>query len=288
MPRCCTEGRAIARRLAGLLARSLGIAALSLACGATGAVGLDLDHALRTSQAVVGKPVGEYTLTRTDGSRVSLSGYRGKPLVVNFVYTGCSQVCPTAVEFLARALRQAHEALGTDAFNAVTIGFNPPFDNPSAMGEFARRHGLAAARWDFLAPDAADVPALTRDFGFAFERTQGGFDHVTQLTIVDPGGRVARQIYGESFELPMLVTPLRDLIAGSPVAKPTLAALVERVRILCTVYDPASGRYRLNYGLFIEILTGISVIGAVVFYLVNEWRRQRRPAPRARDASPSC
>jgi protein SCO1/2 len=58
-----------------------------------------------------------------------------------------------------------------------------------------------------------------------------------------------------------------------------LAGILERVRILCTVYDPRAGKYRLNYGLIIEILVGVSVLGATVFYLGNEWRRQRRMRP---------
>jgi len=270
MRRCCTEFDAIVRKIAA--------AALLLSCTQLAAAALDPDRALRASQAAVGKTVGDYTLTASDGRRVRLSDYRGKPLLVDFVYTGCSQVCPTTVRFLARAVQQAHGALGADAFNTVTIGFNPPFDNPPAMRAFGLRQGLTAPRWDLLSLDAADVPALTRDFGFLFEATPSGFDHLTQLTIVDADGRVARQIYGDSFELPMLVTPLRELITGSPVTPSPLSALVDRVRILCTVYDPALGRYRLNYGLLIEILAGLSVIGAVVSYLVSEWRRQRRLA----------
>ena len=271
MRRCCIESPA----------RWIGAIAALFACSGLVAAPLDAERALRTSQAAVGRPIGDYTLAASDGRQVRLSGYRGKPLLVNFVYTGCSQVCPTAVQFLARAVRQARDTLGPDAFNVATIGFNQPFDSPQAMHAFARQHGLGTDHWDFLSPAQSDVPALTRDFGFVFEPTAGGFDHLTQLTVVDGEGRVVRQIYGESFELPMLVLPLREMIAGSPLTQPTLGTLLDRVRILCTVYDPASGRYRLNYGLFIEILAGLSVIGGVAAYLLKEWRRQRRSAPAA-------
>jgi protein SCO1 len=239
---------------------------------------LNLDRALQTSQAVVGQPIGEYTLTSGDGKRLRLADYRGKPLLVNFVYTGCTQVCPTATRFLASAMREAQRVLGPDAFNAATIGFNLPFDSPEAMRNFARTHGIDLAHWDFLSPDAADVPALTRDFGFVYAPTASGFDHLTQVTIVDANGRVFRQLYGESFELPMLVGPLRELITGAPAPTQNLSALIDRVRILCTVYDPLSGKYRLNYGLFIEIFAGLSVLGGVAYYLSSEWRRQRRTA----------
>lgn len=255
-----------------------GVALLAVASPQLAAQPLDLDRALRTSQAVVGRPTGDHALTDSDGRRVRLAGYRGKPLVVDFVYTGCSQVCPTTTRFLAGALREAQRALGEDAFNAVTIGFNLPFDDPQAMRSFARKNRAELAHWAFLSPAAGDVAALTSDFGFVYAPTAGGFDHLSQVTIVDAEGRVYRQIYGESFALPMLVAPLKELVTGAPAPAPTLPALIERVRILCTVYDPLTGRYRLDYGLFIEIFAGLSILGALAWYLGHEWLRQRRAA----------
>lgn len=271
MPRCSIDrGRAIRCLVAGT--------ALLLSPALVAAEALNLDAALRTSQDAVGRPIGDYTLRAGDGRTVRLSDFRGRPLLVNFVYTACTQVCPTTTKFLSRAVREAQSALGADAFSTVTIGFNPPADDPQAMRAFARRHDLALPRWEFLSPDVADVTPLTRDFGFVYTATTGGFDHLTQVTIVDANGRIFRQVYGESFELPMLVAPLKELVTGAPAPAQNIAALLERVRILCTVYDPLSGRYRLNYGLFIEIFAGLSILTSVAWYLTSEWRRRRRAA----------
>ena len=87
------------------------------------------------------------------------------------------------------------------------------------------------------------------------------------------------EIYIQRFDLPMFVEPLKELVTGAPAPMENLAGILERVRILCTVYDPRAGKYRLNYGLFIEILAGLSVLGAMIFYVGNEWRRQRRARP---------
>jgi protein SCO1/2 len=207
---------------------------------------------------------------------VRLSDFRGRPLLVNFVYTGCSQVCPTTTRFLARAVREAQSAVGTDAFSTLTIGFNPPADNPQSMRAFAKAHDLDLPHWQFLTPEVADVEALAHDFGFSYAATGGGFDHLTQVTIVGADGRVFRQIYGESFELPMLIEPLKALVTGAPAPQPTFSTLLERMRVLCTVYDPRAGRYRLNYALFIEVFAGVSILGGIAWYLTSEWRRSRR------------
>jgi len=243
---------------------------------------LDPRAALATSQNVVGDPVGDYTLLDGDGKPVRLADYRGKPLLVSFIYTGCTQVCPTTTRFLGRAVDEAQRALGRDAFNVVTVGFNLPFDSPTAMREFQKRQGIDIPHWAFLAGDATTLDGLTRDTGFVSAATASGFDHLTQVTIIDGRGRVFRQVYGESFELPMLVGPLKELVTGAPAPVQNLSGLLERVRILCTVYDPRAGKYRLNYGLFIEIFIGLTCLGATAWYLVAGARRARRDA---RDAA---
>ena len=58
-------------------------------------LGLDREQALRTSQAALGRKIADHTLLDREGRPVRLSSYRGKPLLVSFIYTGCFQVCPT-------------------------------------------------------------------------------------------------------------------------------------------------------------------------------------------------
>jgi hypothetical protein len=53
---------------------------------------LDEKSAFERSQAAIGKSVGDFVLLNRDGTPVELSKYRGKPLLVNFVYTACFQV----------------------------------------------------------------------------------------------------------------------------------------------------------------------------------------------------
>ncbi|MBL8529467.1 MAG: SCO family protein [Burkholderiales bacterium] len=250
------------------------------AADGAGASPLDERKALDFSRSVIGKPIGDYALVDRDGHSVRLSRYRGKPLLVSFIYTGCFQVCPTTTKFLAKAVAAAKDALGEASFNVVSIGFNLPFDTPSAMRTFAKQQGITAKNWEFLSPDPATLEALTQDFGFLYYPTPKGYDHLIQVTLVDAQGRVYRQIYGDSFELPMLVAPMKELVTGTPTPLGDLAAFAERVRILCTVYDPASGRYRLNYAVVIELIVGAGIIGFGVFSLLAEWRKHKRTAPR--------
>ena len=291
MRRFCTEAQrppppSATRHCLAALRRPL--CALACVLGLVAPVAaLDYDTAMKESQAAIGRAAGDYGFTDGRGNRVRMADFRGKPLLVSFVYTGCSQVCPTATRFLDKAVQEASRALGDDAFNVVTVGFNLPFDNPAAMRQFARRQGIDRPQWKVLSPDAGSVDTLTRTFGFVYEASPGGFDHIAQVTLVDADGRIARQIYGDAFDSRLLIGALRAVSTGAPVPAQDLAGLLERVRVLCSVYDPLTGRYRLDYALFIEIFAGLTVLGAIIHYLAREWRRQRRAQTRRIVARPA-
>ncbi len=241
-----------------------------------GTAAFDPAAAVKSSQSVIGSTPGDYVLYDRTGRRVSLSSYRGKPLLVSFVYSGCFQACPVATKLLANAVAGAQRALGAGSFNVITVGFNLPYDTPQAMADFARRQGVTLPNWEFLSPDVAGVEQLAREFGFTYRATQGGFDHVTQVTIVTAGGTIMRQVYGDSFGLPLLIEPLKQLVTGEPAQFDGLAQMIEKVRLVCTVYDPISGQYRFNYTVFIEIFVGLSITAAVLLFLFREWRRNRK------------
>lgn len=235
-------------------------------------------EALTASQAAIGRPLGELgrlTLTDTRNRSVRLSDYRGKPVVVSFVYTGCFQACPVATQGLAKAVRAAREALGSDAFHVVSIGFNQPFDTPEAMGAFQRQSRVTDPYWAFLSPAAPDVPALLKAFGFSYAATPKGFDHITQATIVDANGTIAAQVYGDAIDLPQFVGPLKSVIAGEVAKQPSVANLWRTVKLYCTVYDASTGQYKLNYSIFFEIFCGATVLAALGWFMIRELRRPR-------------
>ncbi len=257
--------------------RRFSLSALLLAA-ALSAHAFDPKTALRDSQAAIGRTVGDYALRDTEGRTVRLAELRGKPLVVNFVYTGCFQVCPASTQFLAKAIAEAERTLGPGTFRVATIGFNLPFDTPGAMKAFRQKHAVDSPHWLFLSPQAETLPQLVADFGFRYESTAAGFDHLLQASIVDADGRIYRQVYGDQFEVPLFVGPLLELAQAKPVPQGNLQALFDQVRLLCTVYDPVAGRYRVNYVIVVELLAGASIILGILTFLGVEWRRRRRPS----------
>ena len=235
--------------------------------------------ALQQSQDAIGTVTGDHPLTDHNGHALSLADLRGKPLVLSLIYTSCYQICPMTTRHLAKVVDKARAALGEDSFNVAVLGFDAYHDSPQAMLHFARKQGIEDRGWYLLSASPATVDALAAELGFRFFASPNGFDHITQATVIDAAGRIYRQVYGEVFETPLLVEPLKELVLGQPRPNQTLlAGLIDKVRFFCTTYDPARDAYHFDYSLFIGMFVGASIILSGIIFLVREIRHNRRTA----------
>jgi len=235
------------------------------------------EQALEISQAAIGNELASLQFTDTFGQQVSLGDYSGQPLLISMIFTSCHHVCPTLTRHLKVAVDAAREALGRDSFRVVTIGFDTVNDSPERMRDFAAKQGIDDPNWTFLSGSAENIAKLVENVGFIYFTTPRGFDHITQVTIVDRHGVIYEQVYGGTFELPWLVEPLKDLVLNRPQSKYNIfSSMADKVMLFCTVYDPNTGRYRFDYSMFIQIAIGALAIFGVVAYLLVEIRRARR------------
>lgn len=245
----------------------------------------DEKEALKTSQDAIGNKLGDYTFLNRSGRAVRLSDYRGKPLVIDMIYTHCPLVCATKTRNL-EALKLSRDALGADSFNVLTIGFDTENDTPEAMDDFAKRMGVKLPNWEFVSADSDTIKKLSKDLGFVFSPSPiGGFDHITQTTFVDGQGRVYQQIYGDEFENRTLLEPLKNMIFNvkttDPIynfrtAKPGFAGIAKSVRLFCTVFDPQTGKYTIDYSRLYGMGLDIIVLCLIGGWIVIEYRRSSK------------
>jgi len=238
----------------------------------------DPEAALQLSQNAIGQSIDDYGLIDELGNTVNLkSDYSGRPLIVSMIFTSCHHVCPATTKHLAKSVDAAREALGDDSFDVVTIGFDVANDTSQAMAAFARRQGVGDENWRFLSASSDTIQKISEDLGFIFFPTPRGFDHINQSSIIDRNGAVYSQVYGVTFELPWLVEPLKEIVFNRPSsAGHVFAGLIDRVKLFCTVFDPATGRYRFDNSLFVQIAVGASMILAILIYLLREILSSRR------------
>jgi len=226
------------------------------------------DQALAVSQAAIGNQVRDLELVDTEGQSHRLHELLDRPVGISLIFTACAHSCSVTTRYLDGVVQKARESLGDDSFRMLSIGFDFPQDTPEAMNEYARRHGVDDDNWLFaVAADRAELERLIEDLGFVYTPSPRGFDHTVQLSLVDRDGRLYRQVYGETFDAPQLVEPLKDLVWRRPAAeRSVLQRLGDRVRLFCTVYDARGDRYYFDYSLFMGI-----IVGGLFLLLVGGW-----------------
>ena len=237
----------------------------------------DEKAALAQSQVAIGQTVGDYDFLDGSGKTIALSTLRGKPLLISLIYTSCYHICPTITSNLAKNVDIAREALGDDSFSVLTIGFDTPNDTPDRMRLFAKQRNIDINDWHFVSVSAATMKDLANDVGFSYFSTAKGFDHMIQATLVDAQGKVYRQIYGMAPEPTALVEPLKEILYDKQVAASPIDGWINNIKLFCTVYDPATGRYHFDYSLFIALGVSLLLLGGTAWFIVSAWRKSPSP-----------
>ncbi|MFC3088312.1 SCO family protein [Tabrizicola soli] len=237
---------------------------------------LDAETAYGQSQAAIGGRVSEHVLTDHNGQPLALADLRGKPLVVSLVYTSCATVCPITTDYLREQVVTARRAVG-DGFGILTFGFDASGDRPAQLAAFAGTHDLTSIDgWRIASADPETTTAFLEELGFSYATLAGSFEHVTQTTILDADGTVYRQVYGEAFPPQVLIQPLKELVLGTHTRSLAPQDLWNRINFLCTVYNPLTGAYRFDYGIFFGIFFGAASLLLTGFFILRLWLERRR------------
>ena len=236
---------------------------------------LDPAAAIAMGERAVGRTLGNYTLTDSRGISFSLREYRGKPLVISLVYSACSSVCPATTQHLIDAVTEAGRVFGPDRFAVLTVGFDARNDTVPRMAQFASVQGIKFANWRIASGDTATIEALLNDLGFSYRAVAGGFDHPTQTTILDRDGRIYRHVYGDDFPLPMFMEPMKDVIYGTTTPF-SFRGIIDRIKFICTAYDPGARRYRIDFGLLFGAVIAAFSLLAMAGLILREWIRSAR------------
>jgi len=136
------------------------------------------------------KPAPGLALRNYTGRRVSIEAFRGKAVLVTFVYTHCPNVCPLIISGLAAAQRGLGKEAGLVRIVAVTV--DPRRDTPSAVRAFLAARGATGRMYYLLGTRAQLRPVWKAwDVGVStglHDYTNGHSDIVYGITA---GGRVA-------------------------------------------------------------------------------------------------
>lgn len=149
-------------------------------------------------------------LRREDGSAAAFPHEieAGRPVLLNFIYTSCTTICPLVSEVFSRV----QNALGAEhaAVDLVSISIDPEYDTPQRLAEYARKFG-AGPHWHFYTSTQAASIALQQAFA-VYRGDKMSHEAVTFLHGTAPG----RWVRVEGFATPeQLIGEYRGLVQHS-------------------------------------------------------------------------
>ena len=133
-------------------------------------------------------------LVDQDGAPFTLSAYRGRAVLVDFIYTRCPTICGLLGDDFAKVLQlMKARRLGTP-IDLLSISFDPRNDGREALRLYGERFGAKAPRWRVAAPvDKQELADLLQSFGVVvIPDGTGGFIHNDAVYVIDARGRLAR------------------------------------------------------------------------------------------------
>jgi protein SCO1/2 len=167
-----------------------------------------------------GDEVPDFQLTNQDGKRVSLRQYRGKVLLLTFIYTRCPfpDFCPRVTSNFA----EIYKKLSSDPDLAgrthlLSISFDPEHDSPKVLRDYAysvahTRDRALFNRWEFAAPSATDLPQIAQFFALMYKPEAGLITHDLSTTVIAPDGKIARWYHGSDWQVSGLMKDTTDAL----------------------------------------------------------------------------
>lgn len=181
----------------------------------------DVNRRLRTETATMsrrkfvrqGDNLPNFAMIDQRGDFVQIRELQGRAFVMNFIFTRCQvpTMCPASSTRMSDLQDQAREA-GLDYLDLVTITFDPAFDSPGILAQYAEGYGMEPDNFHLLTnADTQVIKDLLRQFGILTMEEDGTINHTMATLLVDQNGRVAFRKEGSKWTVEEFLKEARKL-----------------------------------------------------------------------------
>jgi len=171
----------------------------------------------------IGDVMPDYPFTNELGQAIHLGQFKGQALGLTFIYTRCPlpNFCPRMSSHFADACKQLSTVPDAPKnWRLLSISFDPQFDSPDMLRNYARRYPRDTNRWNFATGALIDIDAITEQFGLMFPREGSGitFNHNLRTVVVDAQGKVQKVFIGNEWTVDEFVA---EMIKAAQVQEET-------------------------------------------------------------------
>jgi protein SCO1/2 len=175
-----------------------------------------------------GDEVPDYRLVNQDGKTIRIRDYKGKALLLTFIYTRCqdpNQCTLMSSNFAAIDQELQKQPDLYEKTHLLSISFDPTFDTPKVL----RSYGAAYTgkysdenfvHWEFASGSADEVKGIAQFFGLRYyQDTPSGQEqviHSLRTAVIGPDGKVVKVYRGNEWKPEELVKEIQALFKGKP------------------------------------------------------------------------
>ncbi len=136
--------------------------------------------------------VAPFVLTKQDGEPVHF-GKDDRPVIVNFIYTRCPDICP----LLTTKMAQIQKRIPAEDALLMSISVDPNYDTPAVLHQYGSNFDADFERWYFLTGEESQTRAVVESFQTIYETipqedtdTTPNILHSEQFVLVDEFGSI--------------------------------------------------------------------------------------------------
>ena len=96
------------------------------------------------------KPVPDFTLSDASGKPSQPADFLGKVVILHFIYSKCTDVCPLHAEKLAEVQKMINQTPMLNMVQFISITTDPKNDTAEVLTAYGPKHGLDPVNWAFL------------------------------------------------------------------------------------------------------------------------------------------
>jgi protein SCO1/2 len=158
-----------------------------------------------------------FQLVDQNGQPITAETFRGHPLFLTFIFTRCP--LPNFCPLMSRNFQEIQEALSGDAALAssvryLSISFDPQFDKPEVLMQYAKQYRADASDWRFATGAPEEIKKLTQSFSVYVQPEQGTISHSLATALIGPDGVIRKIFRGNSWRPSEAVAAVKELAAN--------------------------------------------------------------------------
>lgn len=179
---------------------------------AAAANALRQDTAARGAKAYreIGENLPDFALYDQDGRVVPVSRFRGRQIMLNFIYTRCpvATMCPAATLRMMEVQQHARNAHVPD-LELISITLDPEYDTPGVLKQYAAARAIDTRNFSFLTGPETAIRDLLTQFGVIAEFKDGLLKHSLATLLINEQGRIIHRADGSEWSVEEFVEKMQ-------------------------------------------------------------------------------